>query len=394
MSSKVFISYSRKDELFARALAVDLEACGAEIWIDIDDIPVGARWSAAIQEGLRQSQVMILITSPDAMASANVEDEWNYFFDKKKPIVLVYWRTCEPQFQLWRMPRIDFRAQKAQYPAAFKTLIGTLRQQGLALNLPRDLPSGQNAFMQQTLAKAIQQAQDSAPTDGPPTAPQPKPKKAAQSLPMSRAQRRAWLLLLASVLFACASVLGAVSLRRTWQTEGGVATADPSPSPDSSPSPEPSPLAQATRPSPESPPEFELVYDAQSIYLRNLSSQTQDLSSLRFVQSPGGGSEASGGAMLADRVFTSLTWQQGGGDSVARMLPGACYQISRDSELAGQRPAACRVLSGWLWSGDPKRYFWEAAFGPDFVVYWEGQAVQTCPIAAGACQFSLVGFRG
>jgi WD40 repeat protein len=110
---KVFISYSRKDEDFARRLATDLDRLGADLWIDTDDIPPGVNWSTAIQQGLDTCEVLVLIISPDAMESGNVEDEWQYFRDEGKPIVPVIWRSAPRlHFQLRRIQYVDFAAQE------------------------------------------------------------------------------------------------------------------------------------------------------------------------------------------------------------------------------------------------------------------------------------------
>lgn len=84
MSQRVFISYSRSDAAFASRLAADLRQHGIDVWIDTDAIHAGVKWSTAIQEGLKSSHLMILIHSPTAAESTNVEDEWQYFLDKKK----------------------------------------------------------------------------------------------------------------------------------------------------------------------------------------------------------------------------------------------------------------------------------------------------------------------
>ncbi|MBZ0299904.1 MAG: toll/interleukin-1 receptor domain-containing protein [Anaerolineae bacterium] len=39
--ARIFISYSRTDEDFARHLAEALSNMGADVWIDIEDIPAG-----------------------------------------------------------------------------------------------------------------------------------------------------------------------------------------------------------------------------------------------------------------------------------------------------------------------------------------------------------------
>ena len=110
---RVFISYSRKDEDFARRLATDLDRLGADLWIDADDIPPGMNWSTAIQQGLDTCEVLVLIVSPDSMESKNVEDEWQYFRDEGKPIVPVIWRAAPKlHFQLRRIQYVDFAAQE------------------------------------------------------------------------------------------------------------------------------------------------------------------------------------------------------------------------------------------------------------------------------------------
>ena len=46
---KIFISHSSKDNDFAAKLADALREHGAEVWIDLADIPAGMKWSKAIQ---------------------------------------------------------------------------------------------------------------------------------------------------------------------------------------------------------------------------------------------------------------------------------------------------------------------------------------------------------
>lgn len=119
--SKIFISYSRVDEDFARRLATDLDAQGMDVWLDVDDIPPGVKWSTAVQQGLDTCDVMLLIISPESMASTNVEDEWQYFRDEKKPVVPLMWRPTFPiHFQLRRIQYIDFNGQ--DYESAFRQL--------------------------------------------------------------------------------------------------------------------------------------------------------------------------------------------------------------------------------------------------------------------------------
>ena len=72
----IFISYSRVDQAFAVELASELTDAGADVWLDLDDIAAGVNWSQAIQAGLDESDALLILLSPDAMASENVRDEW------------------------------------------------------------------------------------------------------------------------------------------------------------------------------------------------------------------------------------------------------------------------------------------------------------------------------
>lgn len=122
--SRIFISYSRKDEIFARRIASSLSEAGAEIWIDVDDIPVGMNWSTAIQAGLDQCEIMVMIISPDSMESANVENEWQYFQDHGKKVVPLLWKPAKMHFQVNRLQYVDFQNQTFQ--VAFRNLLQKL----------------------------------------------------------------------------------------------------------------------------------------------------------------------------------------------------------------------------------------------------------------------------
>ena len=93
--SSAFISYSRRDKEFVSQFATRLEAFMDQVWFDLEDIHVGSNWSDSIQQGLDSSDVLFLILSPDSMASPNVANEWQYFFDQKKPIIPILWRPTK-----------------------------------------------------------------------------------------------------------------------------------------------------------------------------------------------------------------------------------------------------------------------------------------------------------
>jgi hypothetical protein len=165
---QLFISYSRVDEPFARRLATSLSQMGANIWIDIRDIPAGMKWSSAIQQGLDVSEAMIVVISPSSMASQNVEDEWQYYRDRGKPVIPVLYQPAQLHYQLARLQYINFHQQS--YDLALSQLHSELWRKGILLNTPP------NAVTAQVPRAPIQPLAATAPSPGytqpsPPVAP-------------------------------------------------------------------------------------------------------------------------------------------------------------------------------------------------------------------------------
>lgn len=133
-TDKIFVSYSRQDEAFARKMAVWLaKTLGLGVWIDVDDIQPGVKWSAAIQDGLDNCEVMVVIVTPEAMQSVNVEDEWQYFIDLGKPVVPILLRSAPIPYQLRRIQYIDFSVRD-EYNESLRLLIVELRRHLKPLN--------------------------------------------------------------------------------------------------------------------------------------------------------------------------------------------------------------------------------------------------------------------
>lgn len=124
--TRIFISYSRKDEPFARSLAGELARTGIDVWMDIEDIEVGHKWSSAIQQGLDSSDLMLVILSPTSMESSNVEDEFTYFLDQKKPVIPLLHQPTKIHFQPGRVQYIDFHQQP--FEVAIKQLFAEINR--------------------------------------------------------------------------------------------------------------------------------------------------------------------------------------------------------------------------------------------------------------------------
>jgi hypothetical protein len=79
-----FISYSSKDEDFAKRLHADLQNNGVRCWFAPHDLPTGAKTWDAIDEAIRVRDKLLLILSENSIASEWVEDEVSKAFAEER----------------------------------------------------------------------------------------------------------------------------------------------------------------------------------------------------------------------------------------------------------------------------------------------------------------------
>ena len=86
-----FISYSTKDDAFARRLHADLQDKGVRCWFAPEDMKIGGEIRTHIDEVIRIHDKLLLVLSQDSVASAWVEKEVEMAFDKeierKEPVL-------------------------------------------------------------------------------------------------------------------------------------------------------------------------------------------------------------------------------------------------------------------------------------------------------------------
>ena len=124
---KAFVSYSRADVDFVLRLCQDLRAAGASIWLDKFDIHPGEEWDEAIERGLSECGRMLIVLSPNSVASENVLDEIGSALSRKKTIIPVLYRDCEVPYRLNRIQYVDFRTN---YDEALKSLLSAIKDAG------------------------------------------------------------------------------------------------------------------------------------------------------------------------------------------------------------------------------------------------------------------------
>ena len=83
----VFVSYSRKDSPQVEKAVELLEAGGADIFRDIDDIQYGDRWETVIREKLAEAERVLVFWSSNALLSEWVNREWSIAIAMQKRVV-------------------------------------------------------------------------------------------------------------------------------------------------------------------------------------------------------------------------------------------------------------------------------------------------------------------
>src|SRR5271165_5278848 len=73
---KVFLSHSTKDKAFVEKLAAAMTANGFTPWMCEVDIEISANFVAEISKGLKESDLTLLVWSPEAADSVWTQTEW------------------------------------------------------------------------------------------------------------------------------------------------------------------------------------------------------------------------------------------------------------------------------------------------------------------------------
>jgi non-specific serine/threonine protein kinase len=83
----VFLSYASANREAALRIADLLEGRGVTVWIDRKSIVGGSSWSGEIVRGIRRCAAFLVVCTPAAVASQNVQQEIQVAFESKRPII-------------------------------------------------------------------------------------------------------------------------------------------------------------------------------------------------------------------------------------------------------------------------------------------------------------------
>jgi|SRR5277367_232440 hypothetical protein len=86
---KVFISNSFSDDGWAQAFANSLHRRGVKVWLDSNDLQIGKPLKDAIEKGLRESNVIALLVTPDTIERPKFFFEIGAAMGMGKPLIPV-----------------------------------------------------------------------------------------------------------------------------------------------------------------------------------------------------------------------------------------------------------------------------------------------------------------
>jgi hypothetical protein len=113
-----FVSYSRDDwSGFVSKLVKRLRSNGEEVWVDQDYIRAGEDWRDAIGQALDICDTLLLVLSPNSMASKTVKSEYRYFLDQEKRVVPLLSAPLDKlPFDISRINYINFCCEESAMP--------------------------------------------------------------------------------------------------------------------------------------------------------------------------------------------------------------------------------------------------------------------------------------
>lgn len=121
----VFISYSRKDKEFVRALHNFLSEQKQSIWVDWEDIPPTADWLNEIYTAIEGTDTFLFILSPDSATSEVCAREIEHAVNHQKRLIPLVRREVDPKTVHPALASHNwlFMRETDDFDAALKTLL-------------------------------------------------------------------------------------------------------------------------------------------------------------------------------------------------------------------------------------------------------------------------------
>lgn len=124
MHNQIFISYSRKDQVFALKLYNDLFSEGYPVWIDQEEIKEGEKWRPQLDHHIRKSNRFIVLVSNHSSKSPWVNHEGSMAFALGHQLLPVQIEEKLDKIPVWAedIQLIDFYNKDITYGDHYKNL--------------------------------------------------------------------------------------------------------------------------------------------------------------------------------------------------------------------------------------------------------------------------------
>lgn len=126
---QIFISYARTDGgKLATRLAADLRTCGFGVWLDNQQIKIGARWTMEIERAIDDAHVFVaILTAGSSISEMCRAEQLRAVQRKKKVISLIAQRGADVPIHLGGIQHLDF-ADTSHYTRLLQDLIQAIRE--------------------------------------------------------------------------------------------------------------------------------------------------------------------------------------------------------------------------------------------------------------------------
>lgn len=129
MTNHIFISYSRKDIVFAQPIVTALAENDLNTWVDWNSIPKGEDWWNHIQQGIEEADAFLFLISPESVISEVCHDEIDHAVKNGKRILPVVIYDASPEKshpEISKRNWIFCRAQHDNFDKAITEIFDTV----------------------------------------------------------------------------------------------------------------------------------------------------------------------------------------------------------------------------------------------------------------------------
>src|ERR1043166_9279579 len=126
----VFIIYKRvPDREFASVLTAKVNNAGYDTWQDESNLASGESWRRNIDTGIREAFALIVIVTPESLASEYVTYEWAFALGAEVPVIPILLRKPEKLHpRLEDLHHLDFTGESKPWENLLRDLNRTFQR--------------------------------------------------------------------------------------------------------------------------------------------------------------------------------------------------------------------------------------------------------------------------